>query len=385
MRLIKLAIFSLLFFSHYSFSHGDTNFFGSLCLNDPALPSGCQSLISQCSVRNAGCHTHETGTIGRFRVVYVQSCQLPQVPNPDGENCIHPEDIEPSPLSCSLPALDAPSGCKPEHCSSGQFFTSGLGIGNPSCQDLGNSNPDNPCLVGQYGAVVDGIPSCFNEGDPDIPDWADLIDEGDLEPLPEQPEPDPPQDDDSTPDPNNNDNNNSDSGNDNTPDNGNGTGTDTGNNNGDSQDNNGNGDSSGSGSERIGVITGGESCESSPVRGSDTTDFEWQTVLQNYRIRCPLTSLADTQLDDEFSSYADDELEALQQEYEQTITDIRTQMANALSLSVSGSGSIQSNNKTIMGQTVDFSWSRFAGDLSIIGAVIIAMAYLFSAFVIFRR
>ena len=131
-------------------------------------------------------------------------------------------------------------------------------------------------------------------------------------------------------------------------------------------------------------ITAGETCESPPIRGNDVTDSEWQTVMQNYRIRCPLTDLLNTQSENDFGTTAQDALEEKQGEYENFIDNLKLELKDSFSFNLSGSGTITDEVVSIRGTSVSFGMGKFSGQLSIIKAFFIAAAAILAFIIIMR-
>jgi hypothetical protein len=135
--------------------------------------------------------------------------------------------------------------------------------------------------------------------------------------------------------------------------------------------------------QKNGTLIGGDDCSVIPVKDDDITDFEFQTVMQNYRLRCPLTELLASDSNATFDSTAADNLETAKQEYRDFMTQIKNDISSTLSVSVSGSGSISDNIQTIKGASVNFSFSKWSSELSIIGTILVALCYISAAFMIF--
>lgn len=71
------------------------------------------------------------------------------------------------------------------------------------------------------------------------------------------------------------------------------------------------------------------------------------------------------------------------EEYEQALSDIRSEMAESFDLSINSSGGgIASNNVDVFGTNVDFSLARFVSQLALLGSIIVAVAYVYAARVI---
>lgn len=137
--------------------------------------------------------------------------------------------------------------------------------------------------------------------------------------------------------------------------------------------------------EAGGSVSGGTSCASPPNRSGDVTDAEFNQILQTYYLRCPPDKKAPVEykptgfdLDDLKAKVSDK-----QDDYSILIDSIKNEAQSLFNISVSSGSSISQNNVSIGGVNVDFSWHRFMSQLSIIGALIMALAYLRSFFIVF--
>jgi hypothetical protein len=450
MRIIKLAFLFFFLFSSFSFSQGFIVRENAVCNYTDANSSfNCTDRLGYCelSASKFRCHVRPHPTADDYFYIYYYSEVCPAGESFDDQgNCFDPDKVCDQILGNSGDCT--PSDCNPDT----QYFTSGFGF--PKMCNSHSDQPDcdysdgcmNPCPLGSYGAIVDGVQSCFDplSGDP-IPDHSDWIAEGPASPLPDAPAV--PQPDiipvvgeqsssSSSTDPNgntttqsstttstshtNSSGQTSTSSTTQTTDQGGNTNSTTqssGFSSSDDLNSDDEGNTAGGGGtctskptcsgdaiqcatliqqwetrcaiEALGGqgdgngISSGETCESPPTRGEDLSDFEWQTVFQNYRIRCPVTELLNDQPELDYGSTADDLLSETEQEYLDFRTNIQNEISQILDFSIGSSGGIVSNPVQLLGVQVDFSLSRFSNIIAIIASVLIAFAYLWVFFRIF--
>lgn len=136
--------------------------------------------------------------------------------------------------------------------------------------------------------------------------------------------------------------------------------------------------------EEGGSISGGKSCSAPPTRSGDVSDGEYNQILQTYYLRCPPETGDPTAYKpDGFNqSDLDSKLSEAQQQYTDFISDIKQQAESLFSISLNSSGNITKDIVSIRGADVDFSLFRFMAELSIIGQLIIALAYIRAFFII---
>lgn len=134
----------------------------------------------------------------------------------------------------------------------------------------------------------------------------------------------------------------------------------------------------------VNEISLGETCETPPVRGDNVTDSEWQTVIQNYKLRCPSIQLKPITNDYDFGDTAEVALQEKQEEYRDFIDKLKNDIKASFSFNLSGSGTLTDNHVSIRGVDVSFGIAKFSEGLSIISAFFIAAAYILAFFIIFR-
>lgn len=134
-----------------------------------------------------------------------------------------------------------------------------------------------------------------------------------------------------------------------------------------------------------GSISGGQTCSAPPTRSGDVSDAEFNQILQTYYLRCPPDS-GDDPKEYKPDGFDADKLSekviAKQTEYTDFIADIKQQAESLFSIGLGSSGHITKDIVSIRGADVDFSLFRFMAELSIIGQLIIALAYIRAFFII---
>lgn len=138
-------------------------------------------------------------------------------------------------------------------------------------------------------------------------------------------------------------------------------------------------------------VSGGGTCTARPTCSVDSVLCS--ILIQQWETRCkedpvtvedPLVFEEPTAEDEPFSE-TEQRVEAAKTSYETEIQNIQNEITQALNLSITGSGGIQSNAAEVLGVSVDFSLFRFLNELQLIGSIIIAAAYVYAAMTILDR
>lgn len=132
-----------------------------------------------------------------------------------------------------------------------------------------------------------------------------------------------------------------------------------------------------------GSATSSGTCAAKPVCTGDDPQ-ECAMLVQQWYLMCPGTTI-ETSLPKGFdNTRSSEQLTKAKQEYQTKINEIKTNLEGVFSFTIGSGGTINQNNVETGWGIVDISWFKFRDQLSIIGAIIIAMAYI-SAFMIIMR
>ncbi|MBU3068781.1 hypothetical protein KOI40_03060 [Aestuariicella sp. G3-2] len=123
-----------------------------------------------------------------------------------------------------------------------------------------------------------------------------------------------------------------------------------------------------------GSVSGGASCKN-PVQ-CEGSAFECATIIQLWKLRCEGEFEEPEGFDGNYKIDLANLLLDKQDEFNQVFSDLQNQAMSQLDFNLNSGGGIDPNIQQIKGVDVDFSWSRFTSELSIVGTVIIALASL---------